>query len=222
VSHPLRVALFDLDGTISDSADGILHGIQHAFEVLGIRVDDDHDWRQYLGPPFRDALADIHGLPEPVVERGVDAYLDYYRNGGLYEAEVFPGIPALLEELHGRGVVLGVATSKRAFMAKELLENFGLRDRFAVVEGAFPDGTNGRKHEVIKRALDTIGVVDHHHGVVMIGDREHDIHGARVIGLPTIGVGWGYAAEGELAAAGADHLVATVDELAELLRTWPG
>ncbi len=212
-----RVVLFDLDGTISDSAPGIIRGIRHALGVVGVHPPEGQDWSRYLGPPLRDMLVDFHGLTDDQVTVAVDAYLEYYNGGGMFENELYPGIPELIAELSRSGTSLAVATSKRAFMAQGILDHFGLLEHFAVVEGAHPDGTGGRKHEVIARVLDRLGTRDrdqgHGSGAVMIGDREHDIHGASVLGLPTIGVSWGYAVDGELEAAGADLIVDTVSEL---------
>ena len=218
MDDPIQVALFDLDGTISDSGQGIINGIKFALNKIDVRVPEDHDWVRYLGPPLRDCFVDFLGLPDDEVDAAIDAYVEYYRNGGMYENELYPGIPGLLDALHEAGLTMAVATSKRRFMADGILEHFGLRSNFAAVGGADPDGANGRKHEVIERMLEQLGVEhDDRCHVVMIGDREHDILGASGLGLRTIGVRWGYAEPGELERAGADDVVDTIDELRSLL-----
>lgn len=214
--------LFDLDGTLTDSRRGIVNGIRHAFTATGVEVDGDHDWGRYLGPPLRDALVELHGMAEPQADECVEAYLDYYGATGKYENDVYEGIPELLAELRDAGVVLGLATSKRAYLAEDILEHFGLRAHFAHVGGAAPDGTGGRKQAVVARAIDVLaGDAPASSGpgstVVMVGDRHHDVDGAADAGIGTIGVAWGYAEPGELTAAGALAVVATVDELRDLL-----
>lgn len=212
------VVLFDLDGTISDSGDGIIKGLEHGLAEVGRRMPPDHDWGRYLGPPLREALAEFNGLSAEEVDTAVEAYVEYYQDGGMFECDVYAGMPELLAELRRRGVTLGVATSKRAFMAEGILDHFGLLDCFTAVGGAHPDGTGGHKHEVIARTLEELSVdVQDLRQVVMVGDRDHDIRGAKLAGLRAVGVRWGYAEEGELEAAGADHVVDTVEELRELL-----
>jgi phosphoglycolate phosphatase len=213
---PYRAVLFDLDGTIMDSRSGIVAGISRALAAVGVDVEDDYDWTPYLGPPLRDAFARQHGLSSHAIDIAVAAYLDFYEGGGMYDNAVYPGMDDLLGRLTPLDVPIAVATSKRAFLADDILRHFGLRDRFDHVGGSLPDGTGGRKDDVIVRTLEALGVAAGT-DVVMIGDRHHDIDGAKVVGLATIGVGWGYGEPGELEAAGADVVVATVDELAATL-----
>ncbi|MBI2703679.1 MAG: HAD hydrolase-like protein [Actinobacteria bacterium] len=219
--HPVHTVLFDLDGTISDAAPGIINGLKHAMEKIGVPVEEDHDWTPYLGPPLPDALRDVHGLAPARADAAMGAYLDYYRSRGLFENELYAGIPELVDDLRAQGTTIAVATSKRAFLAERILEHFGLRDRFAVIGGARADGSGGRKHEVIVRALDELGIDHDGRGIAMVGDRAHDIYGARNVGLVAVGVRWGYAPPGELEAAGADLVVDTVADLAAALLPSP-
>jgi phosphoglycolate phosphatase len=212
----LRAVLFDLDGTIMDSRRGIIAGLVVALAAVGVEVDDDHDWVPYLGPPLREVLAAQHGLSSEQIDIAVDGYLGYYEARGKYENEVYPGMAELLAALATTDVSIAVATSKRAFLADDILTHFQLRDRFAHVGGARGDGSGGTKKEVIEAtlaAMDLLPGAD----IVMVGDRRHDIDGAKAWGLATIGVGWGYAPPGELPAAGADVVVATVADLTEEL-----
>jgi phosphoglycolate phosphatase len=211
-----RVVLFDLDGTIMDSRPGIVAGLTRGLSAVGVTVADGYDWTPYLGPPLRDSFASEHGLSEADIDVAVAAYLDDYEAEGKYANAVYPGMAELLADLANDGRTVALATSKRAFLADDIVNHFGLRDHFAHVGGSHPDGTGGRKDEVIAA---TLAALEEDAGldVVMIGDRHHDIEGAQRTGVATIGVSWGYAVDGELEAAGADVIVDTVDQLAARL-----
>jgi phosphoglycolate phosphatase len=216
-SAPPRAVLFDLDGTIMDSRPGIVAGMANALAAVGIEVAEDHDWGPYLGPPLREIFTTKHGMTPTQVDVAVAAYLDHYEaGGGMYDNAVYPGMADLLSRLRAEDRVVAVATSKRAFLAEAILGHFELRPFVAHVGGAARDGTGGRKHEVITATLAALDVPPGP-DVVMVGDRHHDIDGGTMLGVSTIGVEWGYGEPGELAAAGADRIVATTAELAAAL-----
>lgn len=213
------VVLFDLDGTLTDPRPGITRGVQVALAELGIAVEDPDTLTGYIGPPIQDGLRQLHGVHEDDVARGVEAYRAYYRRQGMFENEVHAGIADLLDRLVGGGALLGVATSKPDVIATDILGHFGLLASFAFVGGASLDGDRRAKADVIAHTLVSLGVASERWGaeVVIVGDREHDVHGARLAGIAAVGVRWGYAEPGELEAAGADVIVDDVDALGALL-----
>jgi phosphoglycolate phosphatase len=148
------------------------------------------------------------------------AYREYYRERGLFENSLYPGIAGLLDELSSAGVLLAVATSKPTVFAEQVLETFGIAKRFSAVCGADLAGLRAGKAEIVSDALAALALGEVL-GAVMVGDREYDVLGAAANGLPCIGVAWGYAAPGELARAGAARIVSDADELAQALAsTW--
>jgi phosphoglycolate phosphatase len=195
-----RLVLFDLDGTLVDSAPGIWSSVRAAAGELGLPQPTPAQLTAMIGPPLQDGFATALGLPPELVPLAVDAYRAHYAAGALLDVTVYPGIPELLDELRARDAVLAVATSKPEVFAVRVLEATGLLTRFASVHGATLDGSVRHKDEVVAAAL-----AAHPAGTdpVLVGDRAQDVRGAGVHGLPCIGAGWGPAPDGELAAAGA-------------------
>ncbi|MEU5843199.1 HAD-IA family hydrolase [Rhodococcus sp. NPDC047139] len=216
---PAPVVLFDLDGTLTDSATGVINGFRHAAQTTGFEVPaGDLEW--LLGPPMRDTLQGL-GLDEPRVAAALAAYKEYYSTTGWAENAVFDGIDSVLDAVRGAGSRLAVATSKSQTFAERILRHFGLAEYFEFIGGASDDGARRHKAEVVAHSLAALGIDPRETaaggttGVVMVGDREHDIHGAGRFGIPTIFVEWGYgtATEGRAAALTA----ASVEELGEVL-----
>lgn len=210
------VVLWDLDGTLTDPQVGITGGVQHALARLGIHVPDAGDLVGYIGPPIRDAFASFHQVPPERIEEAVAHYREYYLDRGIFENVVIPGIPDALDHIGATGRTMAVATSKVDWMAERILEHFGLRHHFAVVGGATLDGSRGTKEQVIEHTLAQLGIgADpvRRRRVVIVGDREHDVLGARAAGIGAIGVRWGFAADGELEAAGAPVVMDRVADL---------
>jgi phosphoglycolate phosphatase len=195
-----RLVLFDLDGTLVDSAPGIWSSVRAAAGELGLPQPTPAQLTAMIGPPLQDGFATALGLPPELVPLAVDAYRAHYAAGALLDVTVYPGIPELLDELRARDAVLAVATSKPEVFAVRVLEATGLLTRFASVHGATLDGSVRHKDEVVAAAL-----AAHPAGTdpVLVGDRAQDVRGAAVHGLPCIGAGWGPAPQGELEAAGA-------------------
>ncbi len=209
------VVLFDLDGTLTDPQIGITRCIAHALGAVGQPVEDPRTLRPLIGPPLIEAFT-LLDVPASRIDEAIAAYRERFVNVGMFENALIDGVNALLQELGRIGVRLAIATSKPEPFARAIVEHFGIDDAFEVVAGATLDNRRRHKEDVIEHAIESLGYPDPA-TIVMIGDREHDIHGARAHGLTSIGVLWGYGSAGELRDASADHIVATVDELAALL-----
>jgi phosphoglycolate phosphatase len=205
-----RLVLFDLDGTLVDSTPGIWASIRVAVAELGLPEPTPGQLRSMVGPPLEDGFAGAFGLRPDDVARAVAGYRAHYTGGAMFDAEVYAGIPELLTALRADGAVLAVATSKPEPFAVQVLEHVGLLAEFTGVHGATLDGTVRHKDQVVAAALAAYPDGDR---PVLIGDRSHDVLGARAHGLPCIGAGWGPALPGELAAAGAAVVAATPAEV---------
>lgn len=211
------VVLFDLDGTLTDSGLGVGNGVLYAIREMGFSEPEPAELRKYLGPPLWTSFRDFAGMDEEQTKLAVELYRKYYNETGAYENSVYPGIPELLTELNNKNKRLAVATSKVDYAAVNILQHFNLDHHFDVIAGGDEHGVHrGTKALVIAHALDELRMCDGT-SVVMIGDREHDVHGATEHNLPAIGVTWGYAEDGELVNAGAIEIVDSVDQLAQLL-----
>lgn len=201
---------FDLDGTILDSSAGIYASIAYSLEKMGREPLTLAVLRTFIGPPLLDSYLNL-GMTPAEAEQGVTFYREYYRQGALFQAEIYEGVPELLTEL-AKENRLYIATSKPEVFAKEMLEKFALADHFQGIYGADLAGERNSKAKVLAYALDGAGNVDKNKSW-MIGDRKHDMTGARTNQLPGIGVLWGFGDRAELEAAGATHCVATPQEL---------
>ena len=208
--------LVDLDGTITDSFPAITGSLKLAFRDLGLPVPPDEALRSVVGPPFELGLP-LVGVPGDQLWAVIDRYRVHYEGGGLFDCAVYDGIPELLDALAAAGMVLSLATAKPAETAVRILEHFGLADRFAVLAGATYEPGRRTKDEVITHALHELGIEPGAH-VVMVGDRDHDVHGAAVHGIDTIGVLWGYGGAAELTGAGAWALAESPPDVLELVR----
>ncbi|MFD4294467.1 HAD-IA family hydrolase [Rhodococcus sp. NPDC058505] len=211
------ILLFDLDGTLTDSAPGIVSGFRHALASVGAPEPAGDPTQLILGPPMADTLRGV-GLDDATAERALAAYVDRYDRVGWAENAVFDGVADLLDALAAAGARLAVATSKSERFAVRILEHFGLAGHFEVIAGASPDGARRAKADVIEHALRGLGVAavaGGTDGVVMVGDRIHDVQGAAHWGIPTVFVHWGYGAETE--AEDARWSAATVADLEAIL-----
>lgn len=211
-----RLILFDLDGTLTDPKPGITRAVRYALEHLGVAVDDPDTLTPFIGPPLHHSFARFYGFDDERVREAIRLYRAYFETTGLYENAVYPGIPQVLERLRAAERRLAVATSKPTIYAQRIVDHFGLGEYFAEVVGSHLDMTRSDKAEVIAAALDAFPD-DAREDVVMIGDREHDILGARACRLDSIGVTYGYGSRAELEAAGATAIADSVTDLSALL-----
>lgn len=207
-----RYFLFDLDGTLTDPGVGITNSVMHALSKYGIEVDDRSSLYPFIGPPLTDSFSRYFGFSEEQALEAVDHYREYFRDKGLFENEVYEGIPEMLGELKQRGAVIALATSKPYEFSVRILEHFGLHQYFDHIGAATMDGSISRKADVIEHLLSGLGSIDRS-SVIMIGDRDQDINGARANGLTSLGVLWGYGSEEELKGAGADFLASAPEDI---------
>lgn len=212
VPTDLAYVIFDIDGTLLDSAAGILAGFQVALAAGGVDVPDEQALRVHLGPPLRDFLT-LSGVTPDRLDESAQAYHDFYLSEGLRRAAPYPGVPALLKRLRGHGITLATASAKRTSTAEAIIAAHGLAPYFTVIGGTDP--TRLTKAETVAGVLTELAADPAR--TVMVGDRHHDIEGAHACGVRAVGARWGYGVGDELVEAGADWLADDLDELGQLL-----
>ena len=208
-----KAILFDLDGTLTDSGEGIINCAILALEHFGCPIPSREALRVFVGPPLHESFIK-HGVPEDKAEEAVAIYRSRYIPIGKYENTPYPGIRELLERLKAEGHKLYVATSKPEGMSVDILEHFDLAKYFTKVCGASMDTSRTNKDAVIAYLLNECGAQEN---AVMVGDTAFDVLGAKVHGIPTIGVSWGYGTVEDMEKAGASAIVHSMDELYEAL-----
>jgi phosphoglycolate phosphatase len=210
VNPRAQLVIFDLDGTLTDSARGVVSSFRHALAEVGAPIPDEADLAGLVvGPPMHQTLRGM-GLGERA-DAAIAAYRADYTTRGWLINEVFDEIPELLADLRAAGVRLAVATSKAEPTARRILAHFGLDGHFEVIAGASPDGARSSKADVIAHALSQLDPMPEH--VLMVGDRSHDVHGASHHGIDTVVVDWGY---GRADFGATDRLRRHVESVAEL------
>lgn len=208
--------LFDLDGTLTDSREGITKSVQYALDQIGIHEPDLTSLEHFIGPPLYDEFIRCYGFSPEVAKTAVAAYRERYNDIGWKENLLFDGIPAVLKALGDAGRKLGVASSKPKVFVERILNLFDIAQYFDVVSGATLDGKVSTKAQVLDCALNGLGVTDKAQAV-LVGDRMHDVEGAKAHGIDCVGVTFGFGGRQELAEAGAAHIVDTMDELQAVL-----
>lgn len=208
-----RAILFDLDGTLTASAEGITKSVRYALHKLGIDEPDLHKLEAFVGPPLLDQFMEAYGLDEAAAWQAVGYYRERYTQQGIYENQPYEGIRELLQGLKARGYILGVASSKPIVYVRQILEHFKLASFFTVIEGSQMDGSRTTKGEVIQEALRGLKMEGQREQVVMVGDRKHDILGARDAGIDCVAVAYGYGSTQELEQAGPVMIAPTIEGL---------
>ena len=209
---------FDLDGTLTDPAQGITNSFIHALKYFGREIPSYEELCNLIGPPLPYSFETTLGFPKEKVMEAVAKYREYFATKGLYENRVYPGIPELLQTLKEKGKHLVVATSKPEEYSIKIIEHFGLSKYFDFVCGSLMDESRSKKAEVIAYALERCGLSDSDKELVlMVGDRHHDIEGAQQNGLKSCGVLFGYGSRTELEDAGADYIAEDINELSEVI-----
>jgi len=216
MSNDYSCILFDLDGTIVDSAPGITATLAYTFETLGLPIPTPSELMKYVGPPLLDSFRDYaHFTPEQSAEALV-IYREKYLNVGAYDATQFPGVGLVLKAIHESALPMSLATSKPELPATLILEHFNLATYFDIITGASEDEVRSAKSDVVAEALLRLKAMGADVSrPVLVGDREHDVLGAAANDVPTIFVEWGYGSVAEQ--AGAVAVVSTPEELKALL-----
>jgi phosphoglycolate phosphatase len=202
--------LFDLDGTLTDPKIGIIACIRFALSKLDIEIDKDIDLESFIGPPLRDTFRELCGNDE-IAENAVSIYRERFSTKGLFENQVYDGIPECLNRLIEKADSIHVATSKPTIYSERIIEHFNLSRYFNLVYGSNLDGSLSDKTDLLRHIIESEDLLPKH--TVMIGDRSFDIIGAKNHGIRAIGVLWGYGTEAELSNAGADGLCNHPDEI---------
>ncbi len=208
--------LFDLDGTLTDSGRGITNSVAYALEKFGISYGSKKELECFIGPPLVKTFMSKFGLPEDEGKHLVTLYREYYSVKGIFENDVYQGVPELLCTLRKGGKKIILATSKPEHFAVKILEHFDLAKYFDCIAGATMDEKRTDKDEVIAYALEK-GEVSDLSKTVMIGDREYDIFGAKKIGTDSIEVLYGYGSREELESAGATYISEKVNDILKFI-----
>ena len=206
--------LFDLDGTLTDSTEGIVRCLEYALERMDFDIPEDTN--KFLGPPLYRSFAEFCGVNEEQVNEAVRIFRERYSTVGLFENRVYEGVPEMLKRLRDGGKRIMVATSKPEVYAVRIFDRFGLSQFFEIVGGANINGTRNDKDEVIEYVLEKAGISDRS-SVLMIGDRRQDVIGAHKTGLKCMGILWGFGSIEELTEAGADFIAETPEKAADML-----
>lgn len=208
-----RMILFDLDGTLTDSGEGIINCATLALNHFGLPVPDRETMRIFVGPPLDETFIKF-GVPADKTDEAIAVYRSRYTTVGKFENVPYPGVGEMLRRLKENGHKLYVATSKPERMSVEILEHFGLAKYFDLICGATLDGSRSKKADIITYLLQKAGDTNN---TVMVGDTAYDVIGAKAHGMPAIGVSWGYGNVADMEAAGAAAIAHTMDELFLLL-----
>lgn len=211
----VKYLLFDLDGTITASDEGITKSVQYALHCLGIEEPDLNKLKPFVGPPLRVAFPQYYGLDKEKTEEAVSKYRERYSKEGIFECSVYDGMPDVLAKLKNKGYCIVLATSKPKIYAEKILKHFNLDGYFTHVVGCELDGRLDTKSEIIEYAIELCADADKSH-FIMIGDRFYDIEGAKQQGIRSVGVLYGYGSREELEGAGADEICPEVKDIALL------
>ena len=211
-----NIILFDLDGTITDPKVGITKSVQYALRYFNIDVENLDDLVKFIGPPLRQSFKSFYGFDDTNVEEAVEKYRERFLEKGIYENVMYDGIDTMLKNLKESGKTLLIASSKPTVQVIKVLEYFSLIDFFTFISGAELNGERSDKEELILYAFENNNIKDLD-SCIMVGDRKHDIIGAKSVGIDSIGVLHGYGGFDELSEAGATHIVKNVAELSSLL-----
>jgi len=211
--------LFDLDGTLTDPKLGITTCVQYALKSFGIEEPDLDKLEPFIGPPLKDSFMQFYGFDSEKADVAIEKYRERFHDTGIFENEMYRGIPQMLKRLKAQGLHLGVASSKPTVFVERILDHFGIRSYFEVIVGSELDGSRTDKAEVVLEALRRFfpdGRVQKHR-VFMVGDRKFDVIGARSVGVESVAVSFGYGSMEELMEAHADYIVRSVEELKRFL-----
>ena len=209
-----KAILFDLDGTLTDSGEGIMNCARLALEHYGLPIPSEAELRTFVGPPLHESFVRF-GVPEEEADNAIKIYRSRYIPIGKFENHPYDGIHHVLEQLKELGHTLYVATSKPETMSVEILEHFGMAKYFDIIAGASFDRSRSSKEDVIAYLLEQCGDYEEK---IMVGDTAFDVIGAKAHGIPTVGVSWGYGKVEDMEKAGAISIAHTMEELFDMLK----
>jgi phosphoglycolate phosphatase len=213
-----KIILFDLDGTLSDPKEGITKSVQYALEKMGMVETDFDKLKRFIGPPLQVSFAEYSNFDEEHTQRAIDFYRDRFKETGMFENELYSNIPLLLKSLKEQQYTLVVATCKPTVFSKQILKYFNIDQYFDLIVGSNLDGTRTSKTDIIQYILDKYKD-NQQHDFIMIGDRKHDIIGAKNTGIDSIGVTYGYGSFEEISQSKPTYIVKTVKQLKNFLMT---
>ncbi len=211
----IKAVMFDLDGTVIASKDGIFRSAAYALDTLGLPMPSEADMMAFLGPPLSEGFRSVCHVDESRIDEAVRLYREYYNGGGKFQAAVFDGVTECLQALKAKGIPSYITTSKPHVFAKEILSYFRTDTAFDGIYGSEFDGTRGKKSEVVSYCMEQHGLRPEE--VLLVGDRHFDVNGARQCGVRCVGVTYGYGSREELEQAGAWKLIDTPMALPDLL-----
>lgn len=211
-----KYILFDLDGTLTDPKVGITKSVQYALAKNGIENALLSELEKFIGPPLKESFIEFYSFDEKTAVESVEYFREYFKDKGIFENEVYEGIPEMLRELRNLNAVIAVATSKPTVFAERILEYFDLIKYFDIVVGSNLDGTRTNKAEIIDFVIKELGI-ERQEEIIMIGDRKYDIIGAQKNNIHSIGVAYGYGSKEEIESSKPTYMVSSVEELNELM-----
>ena len=208
--------LFDLDGTLTDPAEGITNSVAYSLAKYGIEVADKRELYRFIGPPLKDSYMEYYGFSESDAVKAIEYYREYFKPKGMFENEVYGGVPELLSKLTEAGKKVILATSKPEVFSTEILKHFDLYKYFDFVSGATLDGTRSKKADIIAYAISEMEITEKEK-CLMVGDRAQDINGAIANGIDSVGVLFGYGDRAELENAGATYIAESVSDILKIV-----
>lgn len=209
-----RYILFDLDGTLTNPSEGITKSVQYALAHMGIEEPDLKKLEPFIGPPLIDSFMEYYGFTLDEAKQATSYYREYFRETGIFQNELFPGVPEMLRTLKEQGCVVAIASSKPEVFVKRILEHFAIDSYFDYVCGATMDEKRTKKEEVLEELLQRMNLsAEEKQQMLMVGDRKFDVEGAAYFGIPCLGLSLGFAAPGELENAGAAAVADRVEDI---------
>lgn len=211
-----RYILFDLDGTLIDSSQGVISAAKFALDKMGVPETQIVNLERIIGPPLKHSFKEFFNLSDEFAEKGVEYFREYYRDKSLFDCTVYEGVEELLTMLKNDGYTLAIATSKPKVFAKRILDHINLSQYFDVIEGSSLDEAHHDKADIISHVINQLNIYNPNQAI-MIGDRLYDVKAANAIGMESIGVLYGFGSLEEFQDAGASYVVNSVKELGQFL-----
>ena len=213
----INYLLFNLDGTLTESGEGIIRSVQYALDKLGIKENNTEQLRRFIGPPLVDSFMRHYGFPKEKALEAVEIYRERYGKTGIFENALYPGVEEMLQKLKSHGFILTVASSKPEHYVRQIIDYFKLTTYFDEIVGATMDGKRLTKTHVIDEALRRLDLFERKEEILMIGDTEHDIRGAREFGIHCVVVTYGYGDPDKVRVEEPYKIVDSAEELTDYL-----